>query len=63
MPKEYKAADLLEKLNILEYRIRKCENPDGTCPFDAEKVFIFLVTAIDFVPDPDKPCEPDDELD
>ena len=47
-----KANDLYLKLKEIEDRIRHSENPDGSCAFEADKVFIFLETALSFLPDP-----------
>lgn len=40
------ANDLVEKLKAIEAAIRQYENPDGSCRFDAIKVYIFLETAL-----------------
>lgn len=40
-----KANDLYLKLKAIECLIRQSENPDGSCDFDMEKVYIFLETA------------------
>lgn len=46
-----KASDLYQKLKAIEELIRRNENPDGSCTFDAEKVYIFLDTALSQMPD------------
>lgn len=40
-----KAIDLYRTLKLIEDLIRRNEKPDGTCKFDADKVFIFLEAA------------------
>jgi len=40
------ADNLIDKLIEIENRIRENENPDGSCNFPADKVFIFLEAAL-----------------
>lgn len=46
-----KASELYQKLKIIEERIRRHENPDGSCSFDSDKVYIFLEAAKGQIPD------------
>lgn len=46
-----KASELYQKLKIIEELIRRNENPDGSCTFDSDKVYIFLETAQSQIPD------------
>ena len=36
---------------MIEDLIRRNENPDGSCTFDTDKVYIFLETAQSQIPD------------
>ena len=49
-----KAADLYQELKIIEENVRNKENPDGSCRFDADKVYVLLETALHFVNEPEK---------
>lgn len=40
-----KAKELYQKLKEIESLIRRRENPDGSCSFNADKVSIFLESA------------------
>ena len=46
-----RADDLYRKLKEIEAGIRQNENPDGSCAFEAEKVYLFLETALRLIPD------------
>lgn len=46
-----KSEDLYRKLEVIEERIKSCAAPDGVCPFDAEKVYIMLETALSYLPE------------
>ncbi len=46
-----KADDLYQNLKTIEARIRENTAPDGTCSFDIEKVYIFLLTILSFLPE------------
>ena len=41
----YSADDLLDKLKEIENLIRGNTNPDGSCDFDAERIFLSLEVA------------------
>ena len=45
------ANELYQKLKTIEDLIRSNENPDGSCTFDTDKVYIFLDTAQSQIPD------------
>jgi len=41
----YRAEDLLNKLKEIEDLIHENTNPDGTCDFDVERIFMSLELA------------------
>ena len=41
----YNAADLLKKLSEIENLVRENTNQDGSCDFDAERIFMSLELA------------------
>lgn len=44
-----KAKELSHKLKEIDELIRQCENPDGTCSFNADEVYIFLEAALSVI--------------
>jgi len=46
------AKDLYRKLKEIEDRIRRNEQPDRTCSFEPDKVYVLLEAALGFIPAP-----------